>query len=140
MKHRHRVAMALAHEETDRCPMQISFTPEFVERVEQEINNKSNKRHNPHGGGNTYLLERLLGEDMLLTSVGWANNYYQTFEPGAEYTDDWGSLGGRRRMRRALAPVSTRNLPRILWQTPRPSTVTYRPIRKTLSSTRLQKP
>jgi hypothetical protein len=27
--------------------------------------------------GNTYILERLLGEDMLLTSVGWANSYYQ---------------------------------------------------------------
>ena len=90
MKHRHRVAMALAHEETDRCPMQISFTPEFAERVQQEVDSKSDKAHNPHGGGNTYQLERFLGEDMLLTSVGWANNYYQMFEPGAEYTDDWG--------------------------------------------------
>lgn len=90
MKHRHRVAMALAHEETDRCPMQISFTPEFAERVQQEVDSKSDKVHNPHGGGNTYQLERFLGEDMLLTSVGWANNYYQMFEPGAEYTDDWG--------------------------------------------------
>ena len=33
--------------------------------------------HNPHGGGNTYELERALDEDMLLTSVGWANSYYQ---------------------------------------------------------------
>jgi len=106
--------MALAHKETDRCPMQISFTPEFAERVQQEIDSQSDKVHNPHGGGNTYLLERLLGEDMPLTSVGWANNDYQVFEPGAEYTDDWGGAGGRRRMRRDLAPVSTRNLPRIL--------------------------
>ena len=43
--------------------------------------------HNPHGGGNTYELERTLGEDMLLTSVGWANCYYQ--EAG-NYTDEWG--------------------------------------------------
>ena len=32
MRHRDRVAMALAREEPDRCPMQISFTPEFAER------------------------------------------------------------------------------------------------------------
>jgi uroporphyrinogen decarboxylase len=43
--------------------------------------------HNPHGGGNTYELERAIGEDMLLTSVGWANSYYQT---EGEYTDEWG--------------------------------------------------
>lgn len=43
--------------------------------------------HNPHGGGNTYELERALDEDMLLTSVGWANSYYQ--ESG-NYTDELG--------------------------------------------------
>ncbi len=90
MKHRDRVAMALAHEQPDRCPMQISFTPEFANRVRQDVKRKINKTHNPHGGGNTYELERALDEDMLLTSVGWANNYYQTLEPGVEYTDEWG--------------------------------------------------
>ena len=49
--------------------------------------NLSRVRHNPHGGGNTYELERALGEDMLLTSVGWANSYYQA---GETYTDEWG--------------------------------------------------
>jgi uroporphyrinogen decarboxylase len=43
--------------------------------------------HNPHGGGNTYELERALGEDMLITSIGWANSYYQ--ESGS-YIDEWG--------------------------------------------------
>jgi uroporphyrinogen decarboxylase len=43
--------------------------------------------HNPHGGGNTYQLERALDQDMLLTSVGWVNAYYQ--ETG-DYTDEWG--------------------------------------------------
>ena len=49
--------------------------------------------HNPHGGGNAYELERALDEDMLLTSVGWANSYYanETFGPGlSTYTDAWG--------------------------------------------------
>src|SRR5512139_831454 len=93
MKHRDRVIAALNHEEPDRCPMQISFTPEFAERLRadlamnEKVFNLSRSMHNPHGGGNTYELERALGEDMLLTSVGWANSYYQT---GDTYTDEWG--------------------------------------------------
>ena len=37
MRHRDRVAMALAREEPDRCPMQISFTPEFAERLRADL-------------------------------------------------------------------------------------------------------
>jgi len=77
MKPRERILAALNHEEPDRCPMQISFTPEFAERLRADLQMKGQRVHNPHGGGNTYELERALGEDMLLTSVGWANSYYQ---------------------------------------------------------------
>jgi uroporphyrinogen decarboxylase len=87
MKHRDRVMMALSHEEPDRCPMQISFTPEFAVRLREDLKVKSGVTHNPHGGGNTYELERYLDEDLLLTSVGWANCYYQE---DREYTDEWG--------------------------------------------------
>lgn len=87
MNHRERVLAALNHQEPDRCPMQISFTPEFADRLKEDLNLKGKGLHNPHGGGNTYELERALGEDMLLTSVGWANAYYQ---PGDRYTDEWG--------------------------------------------------
>lgn len=87
MKHRDRVLAALNHELPDRCPMQISFTPEFADRLAKEIHIGSDKIHNPHGGGNTYELERALDEDMLLTSVGWANSYYQD---ALEYVDEWG--------------------------------------------------
>ena len=87
MKHRDRVLTALHHEAPDRCPLQVSFTPEFAERLRSDLQIESDALHNPHGGGNTYLLERTLGEDMLLTSVGWANSYYQA--PLA-YTDEWG--------------------------------------------------
>lgn len=79
--------MALNHETPDRCPMQVSFTPEFASRLRKEMNLGGEKLHNPHGGGNTYELERALGEDLLLTSVGWANCYYQDAEA---YTDEWG--------------------------------------------------
>ncbi len=87
MKHRERVLAALNNETPDRCPMQVSFTPEFAQRLRQDINLASDKLHNPHGGGNTYELERALGEDLLLTSVGWANSYYQDV---ADYLDEWG--------------------------------------------------
>lgn len=87
MKHRERVLMALNHEKPDRCPMQISFTPEFADRLRADLALKGQVAHNPHGGGNTYELERALDEDMLLTSVGWANSYYQ--EAG-DYIDEWG--------------------------------------------------
>ncbi len=87
MKHRDRVLMALHHEEADRCPMQMSFTPEFASRLRMDMLKKEGATHNPHGGGNTYELERALDHDMLLTSVGWANSYYQ--QPGS-YTDEWG--------------------------------------------------
>jgi uroporphyrinogen decarboxylase len=87
MKHRERVEMALNHEAPDRCPMQVSFTPEFAERLKEDLKIQGRKVHNPHGGGNTYELERALEEDLLLTSVGWANSYYQA---GGSYTDEWG--------------------------------------------------
>lgn len=91
MKHRDRVLMALNHQQPDRCPMQISFTPEFALRLRQDMGYDSQSGHNPHGGGNTYELERLLDQDVLLTSVGWANSYYsQPCKPGQGYTDEWG--------------------------------------------------
>jgi uroporphyrinogen decarboxylase len=93
VRHRDRVATALAREEPDRCPMQISFTPEFAERLRADLgvrgalNVARGGEHNPHGGGNTYELERAIDTDLILTSVGWANSYYAGH---GEYTDEWG--------------------------------------------------
>ncbi len=87
MNPKERVETALNHEIPDRCPMQISFTPEFADRLYHDMQMKGSGIHNPHGGGNTYELERVLGEDMLLTSIGWANSYYLDDQP---YIDEWG--------------------------------------------------
>src|SRR5208337_982554 len=76
MKPRDRVGMSLRHEKPDRCPMQISFTPEFARRLRDDMHQTGRSAHNPHGGGNTYELECALHQDMLLTSVGSANSYY----------------------------------------------------------------
>ena len=93
MTHRERVIAALNYERPDRPPMQISFTPEFAARLRADLHTSGHTTHNPHGGGNTYELERAIGEDLLLTSVGWANSYYanDTYAGGAgAYTDEWG--------------------------------------------------
>lgn len=87
MKPRERVEMALNRQRPDRCPMQVSFTPEFADRLRADLAIQGKRPHNPHGGGNTYELERSLGVDMLLTSVGWANAYYLDDRP---YVDEWG--------------------------------------------------
>lgn len=87
MKHCERVLTALNLELPDRCPMQISFTPEFAERLAKEMDLGSDKIHNPYGGGNTYELERAPEQDMLLTSVGWAISNYQDAN---EYVDKGG--------------------------------------------------
>ncbi len=70
MNHRDRVQTALAHERPDRCPFQVSFTPEFAVRLRGELAIDQAATHNPHGGGNTYVLERALDQDVLITSVG----------------------------------------------------------------------
>jgi uroporphyrinogen decarboxylase len=87
MKHRERVWSALHHEQPDRCPLQVGFTPEFAARLRPELHVTGQREHNPHGGGNVYELERALDQDMLLTSVGWANSYYQS---DRDYVDEWG--------------------------------------------------
>ena len=85
---RQRVGAALAHVEPDRCPFQATFTPEFAVRLRRELGLGIEHGHNPHGGGNTYELELAIGEDVLLTSVGWANCYYQ--DDAHDYVDEWG--------------------------------------------------
>ncbi len=82
MNHRERVLAALDQKQPDRCPMQISFTPEFATRLKQELAGELTS----HNGG-SHELERALDQDMLLTSVGWANSYNQGEN---SYTDEWG--------------------------------------------------
>ena len=87
MKSRERVEMALNHEQPDRCPFQAGFTPEFAARLLGEKGVQDLKAQNPLEGGNSHTIERALGEDILITSVGWANSYYLDSKP---YTDEWG--------------------------------------------------
>jgi len=74
MNHCERVLMVLNHEALDRCPMQISFTPEFAKKLSKEMKIQGENNHNPHGGGNTYKLELALDEAMFLTSLKSCEN------------------------------------------------------------------
>ncbi len=82
MRHRDRVAMALAREEPDRCPMQISFTPEFAERPPCGPRRARHAQRGSRGRAQPARRRQHLRagaghrSDLLLTSVGWANSYY----------------------------------------------------------------
>jgi uroporphyrinogen decarboxylase len=67
--------------------MHVSFTPEFAKWLRADLYSKGKVVHASQSGGYNYDLERALDEDMLLTTVGWANCYYQAEE---DYTDEWG--------------------------------------------------
>jgi uroporphyrinogen decarboxylase len=77
--------------------MQISFTPEFANRLRADLLSRGElsaaqdapdeRRHNPLGGGSTYELERAIDEDLVLTSVGWASSIHLGRERA---TDEWG--------------------------------------------------
>ena len=53
MKPSERIAMAPNNEGPDRCPMQISFKPEFVARLQDDMAISEKHAHNLHRGGNT---------------------------------------------------------------------------------------
>jgi uroporphyrinogen decarboxylase len=46
--------MALNHEAPDRCPMQVSFIPEFADRLLADMQMRGQTAHNPYEGGNSY--------------------------------------------------------------------------------------
>jgi uroporphyrinogen decarboxylase len=68
--------MALRHREPDRCPMDISFTPEFASRLRKYIGLETEDGLAGRGVGDSYLLERALQQDMLYTSVGFCKKIY----------------------------------------------------------------
>ncbi len=87
MTHRERVIAALNHEEPDRCPMQVSFTPEFAARLRASLEARGCEALRHADGPNACELERALGLDLLLTSVGWLTSYHKQ---AGVYTDEWG--------------------------------------------------
>jgi len=62
--------------------------PEFAARLAADLALERTRVHNPYGGGNSHELEIATGQDLLLTSVGWANGYFQ--DEQHDYVDEWG--------------------------------------------------
>jgi uroporphyrinogen decarboxylase len=93
MMHRERILAALNHEIPDRCPMQVSFTPEFASRLRNELATTHRVEPCAPATGRTIDLECALGADMLLAPVGWINSSYEnTPQPGGatRRKDEWG--------------------------------------------------
>ncbi len=92
MRHRDRVAMALARELPDRCPMQVSFTPEFSGRLREDLTARGileadGDPAHPADRGTALELERAAGSDLVLTWVGYASG---TQPDEDEFTDRFG--------------------------------------------------
>lgn len=91
LRPRERVEIALNHQEPNRCPLQISFTPEFGRRLSSAMG--FTLGFDSPAIRSDYSLERAVGCDLLLTYLGWAQAHnYQDQEPspGSFYTDEWG--------------------------------------------------
>jgi uroporphyrinogen decarboxylase len=85
--------MALNHKEPDRCPMDISFTPEFATRLKTHMGLETKDGAVDGEGGDTYVLERTLQQDMLYTSVGFCKKIYvDEVHEGDDVVriDEWG--------------------------------------------------
>lgn len=57
-------------------------------RLRSELGLEPRGVHNPYGNGNSHRLEIVLGQDILLTSVGFANSWYP--ESRQDFVDEWG--------------------------------------------------
>jgi len=93
MKHRERVEMALNHEEPDRCPMQISYTPEFKKRLIENIKQLNPKYSVEMDNLKPFDLECALDQDMFLTWSGRLSETYETSRQDLKEgisIDEWG--------------------------------------------------
>jgi uroporphyrinogen decarboxylase len=82
MTPKQRLAAALAHEEPDRCPLDLWITPEVEAALKRE-----------RGIADPFELRAALGHDLLMKIVGQAASFYLSEEP--QYVDPWGILWRR---------------------------------------------
>jgi uroporphyrinogen decarboxylase len=73
-----RVALSARHQEPDRVPMHIWYTPQIGAQLAELY------------GVSGVVLETQIGNDILMTHVGVNRGFDAEVEPGEEYADDWG--------------------------------------------------
>lgn len=86
MTHKERFLMAINHEEPDRVPIDVWYTPE-AERNLLEYLGEGTDKLSLYAADGGYL-PHLMGHDFLITWHGPCTSYYSKEDP--EYVDEWG--------------------------------------------------
>ena len=86
MTSRERILIALNHEEPDRVPIQVDFTPEAAEKLAGHL--KLTRSTAEAYSGEISDLPLVMGHDMLIAWHGIATSYYS--EEDEQYTCEWG--------------------------------------------------
>lgn len=86
MTHKERFLMAINHEEPDRVPLDVWYTPELEKKVLAYLGEDTSKLSLYAADGG--LLPHLMDHDFLITWIGPCTSYYLKDTP--EYYDEWG--------------------------------------------------
>ncbi len=89
MNHKQRLLMAVNHQEPDRVPIDVWYTPEMKQKMTYYLVNEG--RLNKSGTENKGEPDPVfldLDHDMLITTIGPCSGYY--LEDSNYYTDEWG--------------------------------------------------
>lgn len=92
MTSRERVLTALNHEEPDRVPIQVDYTPEAAETLSRHLSlgNATAEAYS----GKTSEIPLLMGHDLLVAWHGIATSYYRDNDDREDYTCEWGIRWG----------------------------------------------
>jgi uroporphyrinogen decarboxylase len=86
MTHKERILAAVNHEEPDRVPIDVWYTPEAEKKLLAHLGEDTGKLSLYAADGG--YLPHLMGHDMLITWLGPCTSYYMKDSP--EYYDEWG--------------------------------------------------
>jgi len=86
MTHKERFLTAINHEEPDRVPIDVWYTPEAERKLLSYLGEDTEKLSLYAADGG--YLPHLMGHDFLITWIGPCTSYYMIDEP--EYYDEWG--------------------------------------------------
>ncbi len=86
MTHKERLLMAINHEEPDRVPIDVWYTPEAEKKVLKHLGEDTEKLSLYAADGG--YLPHLMDHDLLITWIGPCTSYY--LEDTPEYYDEWG--------------------------------------------------
>ena len=86
MNHKERLLTAVNHEEPDRVPFCVWYTPEAERTLLRHLGVESDQTETYKAAGGP--LPILMDHDFLISWVGPCTSYYSN--PAEEYTDEWG--------------------------------------------------